>query len=159
MPQLEVGNMDDVVTKVPAMPAQKKVKVIVSAPENADDKAKEIYSDKDGKFSMAKFGLKITEGPYAGRFVRLSVFTAVKKEVYLGWALKNAGQPMSEQEKAAAWDRRDYLKDLKRFGEAIDLDFASAATEDAYGKELLVDITQKENEGELYNEARNPKHV
>lgn len=159
MPQLEVGSLDDIKTGFEPIPAQKKIKVRVEAPATAEDKQREVYEGKDGKFKMAKFSLKITEGPFAGRFVRLSVFTHVARETYLTWNLQKEGRPMTEAEKATAWDAKDFLKDLKRFGDAIGVNFATQPTEDTYGKELIIDITQKEVDGEIYNEARNPKKI
>lgn len=160
MPQLEVGNMDSIKTKAEAMPAQKKVLVQIVAPQNAEDKAKEVYKSDDGKLGMVRFTVKVLEGPNTGRYTKISAFTHVDNALYLTWKLKKEGRDMTQAEKQEAWDKRDYLKDLKRIGEAIGVNFGAPdnqPTEDAYGKELRVDIVQKENEGEIYNEARNPK--
>lgn len=155
MPKLEVGSMDDIKTGFEVMPEQKKVRVRVIAPSEGQS---EVYNDPDGRFAIAKFNLQIVEGQYAGRRVQFSAFCAVKKEVYTSWNLKTEGRSMTQEEKDAAYERRDYLRDLKRFADAVGVNFETHSTEDCYGKELLVDIKVKEDQdGEKQNEAKNPK--
>lgn len=155
MPKLEVGSMDDIKTGFEPIPEAKKVRVKVVPPAEGQS---EVYSDPDGNFAIAKFNLQIQEGQYANRRIQFSAFCAVKEDTYVSWKLKTEGRDMTTEEKHAAYARRDYLKDLKRFSDAIGVNFESDSTEDCYGKELLVDIKIKEDkEGNLQNEAKNPR--
>lgn len=155
MPKLEVGSMDSIKTGFEAIPEQKKVRVKVVPPAEGQS---EVYNDPEGRFAIAKFNLQIQEGQYANRRVQFSAFCAVKQDVYTSWNLKTEGRAMTQEEKLAAYERRDYLRDLKRFSDAIGVNFETDSTEDCYGKELLIDIKVKEDEnGEKQNEAKNPK--
>ena len=159
MPMLDVGSMDSIKTGAEPIVVQKKVRAIVVAPDSVEDKAGEVFTHKDGSFSMVKFTLKLTEGPDAGRFTKYSCFTRVDRAKYVSWGLWKGGKPATEQEKEAMWTEREYLKDLKRFGDAIVVDFSTQSTEEAYGKELIIDIKHKDNDGTPYAEAKNPAKI
>lgn len=157
MPKLEVGSMDDIKTGFEPIPEAKKVRVKIVPPAEGQS---EVYNDPDGRFAIAKFNLQIQEGQYANRRIQFSAFAAVTKDTYTSWGLKTEGRLMTPEEKIAAYERRDYLKDLKRFADAIGVNFEKDSTEDCYGRELLVDIKVKEDDnGEKQNEAKNPRKV
>ncbi len=164
MPVLSTRNMDAVKTGAELMPEQKKVQAKVVPPF---DKDKEVYNDPDGRFTIAKFSVQLTEGEFKGRTTGMSFFVNVAKDTYITWNLKDEGRPLTTAEKEQMWEDGVYLKDLKRFLNAIDLVVETGTegvkfnTEDAYGKELLVDIKQSENKqtGDLFNEAKNPRKI
>lgn len=159
MPLLEKGTMDGVKTGAEPLPALKKVKVKIVAPSE-DKKAREIYVDPAGKFKMLNFGLQITEGEYANRFVPFSAFYDVTRAAYLEWNLQDNGRPLSTEEKEKLFQEKAYLRDLKKFGIAIGVDFETQDVVDCYGKELIVDVKLKEGtDGVPRNEAKNPKKI
>jgi hypothetical protein len=157
MPLLEKGSLDKVKTGSEPMPEIKKIKVKI-VPPTEQQKAREVYIDADGRFKMLNFGLQIQEGEFANRFVNLSCFYDVTKGAYLQWNMKDGDRPLSIQEKEKQWEEKTYLRDLKRFGQAIGVDFETQDVVDCYGKELLVDVKLREGaDGVLRNEAKNPR--
>lgn len=157
MPLLEKGSLDKVKTGSEPMPEMKKVKVKIVPPTEITKK-REVYVDPDGKFKMLNFGLQLEEGEYKGRFVNFSVFYDVTKAAYLQWNMKDGDRPLSVQEKEKQWEEKTYLRDMKRFGQAIGIDFETQDVVDCYGKELLVDVKLREGaDGVLRNEAKNPR--
>lgn len=159
MALLTKGSLDKVKTGNEPMPEQKKVKAMIVAPA-AEQKAREIYADPDGKFKMLNFGLQLIEGEYKGRFVQMSVFYDVSKEAYLTWNMRDGERLLSIAEKDKLWEEGAYLRDLKRLGLAIGVDFEEQDIMDCYGKELLVDVKLREgNDGVPRNEAKNPRKI
>jgi len=157
MPLLEKGSLDKVKTGSEPMPEMKKVKVKIVPPTEITKK-REVYVDPDGKFKMLNFGLQLEETEYKGRFVNFSVFYDVTKSAYLQWNMKDGDRPLSVQEKEKQWEEKTYLRDMKRFGQAIGIDFETQDVVDCYGKELLVDVKLREGaDGVLRNEAKNPR--
>ena len=157
MPLLEKGSLDKVKTGSEPLPELKKVRVKIVPPTEAQ-KSREVYVDPDGRFKMLNFGLQIVEGEYVNRFVNFSTFYDVTKAAYLQWNMKDGDRPLSIPEKEKQWEEKSYLRDLKRFGNAIGVDFETQDLVDCYGKELLVDVKLREGaDGVPRNEAKNPK--
>jgi len=159
MPLLEVGSMDSVKTGFEVMPEEKLVKVRIAKPKSPEA---ELRLNKDGKSKTLSFGCEILEGQYKGRIVFWSTVLPTSKENYVAWNLKSDGQPMTVEQKEAAFEAGDYLRDLKLFATACGVNTsADIDTNDMYGKEITITVKQevRKDTGEPKNIARNPKAI
>lgn len=162
--KLDVGSMDKVPTGPETLPALKNVAFRVVEP---DDTADIISERSDGRIQSLRLPVRVAEStPYnvetegglvardaQDKILFVDLLTWVDKDFYLTW--KGA----TEQ----SYEDKLYLRDLKRFGNAIGVDFSRQDVEDAYGKLFKADIARRtyESGGEqrTVNNVRNFRPV
>jgi hypothetical protein len=167
MSKLNVGNMDNVPTGPDILPNLKNVALKVLEPTNKEEERVEY---KDGKMKAINFTVQVVERtPYVstiptaegernvernaeGRVLSLRCTYHVDKDLYMTW--KGSSE--------SAYENKEFLGPLKRFGNAIGVDFSTQDIEDAYGRTFKGDIVQRtyqnaDGEDRQANEIRNPK--
>ena len=139
MARINVGGIDQVQTRPPALPPLKTALVRVSGAEAVD------FDGKGGKIRAINWELTVLEGQYANRKVYHKTNYDVDPAELATW-------------KSSDFDYRGPLKQfLEACGGGWDPD--GFDTENFIGRELTVDVTQREYEGELYNDVKRPKAI
>jgi len=135
MPRVNVGGLDSVQTRPPALPEMKKVHVSVQKATLGDF--------KDGAIKFVEWALALMEGEFQGR-------TVIHKTNF-----------DVDPAELATWKKSDfdYRGPLKQFLEACGggWDPDGFDTEVYVGRELRVDITQRTYEGDVFNDVKRPR--
>lgn len=160
--KLNTGNMDKVQTKPDVLPALRNVLFEVIEPQDRDSLQQEF---KDGGMKAIRLPVRIAEPtPYTvempsgelvkrdaqGRVLSVTLNYEVSEAEFLSW--KGSSK--------ASYDAKEYLRNLKRFGEAISLDFATGDVEDSFGRFFRADIAQRAAKGDdsgepAFNDVKN----